>query len=144
MAGLQFALPPEVELVSAPGRVIARPLPEREPGRTLADPIILRDALFTPVRGGTAKADAESKAPLDGARAVGIVRVRGFARVVMQDSEGTPATISIRNTYRGWTLVAIGRDSATFVRGKERLVLPLANGSQAYQQIQPTQQSDER
>ncbi len=142
MAGLQFAPPAELELPVSAGRVTAKTLPAREPNRVVADSIILRDPLFSPTRGGGT--NEASSAPLDGAKAVGIVRGRGFARVIMQDAAGTPVSINLGNRYKGWRLTQIGRDSVTFSQGKERLAVSLANEPSGSQSYQPRQQMDER
>jgi hypothetical protein len=142
MAALQFALPKDSELTSSPGRVIARTLPEREISRAVADPIILRDALFSPMRAG--KSNDNVSAPLGGAKAVGIVRGRGFARVVLQDSIGNPISLNLGNRYQGWTLTRINRDSVAFSRGRERLELPIGSAAITAQSYQPNQQVDER
>lgn len=142
MAGLQFAVPNDVDLTSKPGRVIARQLPERQPYRVVADPIILTDTLFSPKRVG--KTSDVVSAPLGGAKAVGIVRGRGFRRVVMQDANGKPISISLGNLYQGWKLTHIGDEGVTFSRNQKRLQMRLGDGPVGTQAFQPSQQTDER
>ena len=142
MIALQFAVPQDGELTSAPGRIIARTLPEREISRAVADPVIVRDALFSPTRAG--KSGDVASAPLGGAKAVGIVRGRGFARVVLQDSVGNPVSLSLGSRYQGRTLTRISRDSVTFSRGRERLEMRIGNGTASIQAYRPSEQVDER
>lgn len=142
MAALQFGLPQDDDLTSAPGRVIARQLPERESYRAVADPQILRDALFSPARAG--KAGDDKSDPLGGAKAVGIVRGKGFARVVMQDGDGNPISLTIGRRYLGWTLTRINRESVTFSRGQERVEMRIGNRNASFQAYSPSEQTDER
>ena len=142
MAALQFALSNDVELTSAPGRVVARQLPEREPYRAVADSIIARDPLFSPTRAG--KSSDDKSDPLGGAKAVGIVRGRGFVRLVMQDSDGNPRSLNLGNRYLGWALTRISGESVTFSRGQERLELRVGNQTASFQSYNPREQTDER
>ncbi len=142
MAGLQFGFPQDDDLTSAPGRVIARQLPERETYRAVADPQILRDALFSPARAG--KASDDKSDPLGGAKAVGIVRGKGFVRVVMQDANGNSTSINVGRRYLGWTLARISGESVTFSRGQERHELRVGNQTASFQSYNPREQTDER
>lgn len=119
----QLLMPSAVELPDAP---IVRPLrlaPLVVPGVTV-DPEILARPLFAPNRRDDAGPDVSKASPLEGARAVGIVSIRGAARVFLQAPDGTVSRIGIGGVYRGWRLVRI-TPNPTFVRGIETAVLPV-------------------
>ncbi len=127
MAGLQFALPSQVELPQTTARTVAQRLPERIVARTLPDGVIISRALFTPARGGGAK--LAGAGPLDGATPVGAVRGRGFARAILSQADGKTVSLNIGQSYHGWRLAGLTQGSAIFTRDGKRLVIPFSAGS---------------
>lgn len=124
----QFVLPPEApsvpDLPPSRGGKLAQLSDAADTGR---DPILAERSIFTPVGitatpGEGARADAPPL-PLDGAVPVGIVRVRGAARLLLQSPEGRSVTLRPGQSYRGWRLTGIGQDNAQFRRGGETIRL---------------------
>lgn len=90
------------------------------------DPVLSERSIFLPVsRGAAGGGDAAATGPLEGATPAGIVRVRGAARVVLQTPGGGSVTLRPGQAWRGWRLVAIGRDEVRFARGTETVTLGL-------------------
>ena len=143
MAALQWALPAEVVLPDAAGRAVAPQMAERSIMRTFPDDVILRRALFAPGRGVTGKS-AEDSGPLDGATPVGIVRGKGFARVILQQADGSAVTLSLGSAYHGWALTRISQDSAIYKRNGKTLMLPLGSRASLPKQFRSIEKIDER
>ena len=127
MLALQFALPRDDELPTEVRRVVPARLAQSQVGRVAADPIILRSALFSPGRGGGG-ANVAAAGPLDGAAVVGMVRGRGFARAVLQQSDGSAVSVPIGGSYRGWRLIALSQGNAVFSKEGERLAMAFTTG----------------
>lgn len=128
MVVLQFALPPAEDPIFVPGRAAAPKLTAEGLSLSLADPVILRSALFAPGRARGSSA-AGGIGPLDGARFVGVVRGRGFARAVLQGADGEATSVSMGGDYRGWRLVSLGNDNAVFIRDGIRHRAAIASGA---------------
>jgi hypothetical protein len=145
MAMLQFALPTDTDLPLATGRAIPAKLQDRDAVRVIPDPAILTSALFTPTRAGRrASASDVAAGPLDGAAPVGIARGRGFARVVLQQADGTAVSLSPGQAYHGWRLVSIGRDQVKFSQNGQPLLLSLSNGTALRNVTASPRQAEER
>jgi hypothetical protein len=142
MVALQFALPAEVELPPQIGQAAPARIAAREISRVVSDPAIARRALFTPGRGGTGS--VASAGPLDGAVAVGMVRGRGFARALLQQSDGRAVSVPIGGGYRGWRLAGLNKDYAIFTRDGERVAMPFTKGNAQPSRAFPNQQANER
>jgi hypothetical protein len=128
MIALQFALPVGDELPAEVRRVVPLRSAQGQTSLVVPDPIILRSALFSPGRGGGAGGtNVAATGPLDGAAPVGMVRGRGFARAVLQQSDGSAVSIPVGGRYRGWTLVKLSASDAVFTREGERVVLAFTN-----------------
>ena len=126
---VQLAVPSPVELpdaaVARPLRLLPLPLPA-----LLASPIIGLRPLFAPGRRenstpGTS-AVADKAVALEGARAVGIIRVRGAARVFLQAPDGTVIPVNLGGRYKGWRLVRTDTRSVVVTRGAERATLTVS------------------
>ncbi len=125
MIALQFVFPAQTESVIAPARLV---LPKQDaigPSLALADPVILRNALFAPGRGG---GKSTGTGPLDGAAFVGVVRGSGFARAVLQPGEGQAVSVPVGGVYRGWKLVSLNGSNALFSRDGIRHTATIARG----------------
>jgi hypothetical protein len=127
MFALQFALPVGDELPAEVRRVVPARLAQSEVGRVVPDPIILRSALFSPARGGGG-GNVAAVGPLDGAVVVGMVRGRGFARAVLQETNGTAVSVPLGGNYRGWRLAALSGGNAVFTKEGERVALAFTSG----------------
>jgi hypothetical protein len=126
MVALQFVLPQEESRSAVPHRSVVRRTVTGGPSLSIADPILLRDALFAPARGRGKSAGA---GPLDGAVFVGVVRGRGFARAVLQEADGGAASVSLGGKYHGWKLVSLDDANAVFIRDGIRHSAPIARGA---------------
>ncbi len=90
------------------------------------DPEIALRPLFAPGRRETyVPGVAEKSAPLEGARAVGLITARGGARLFLQAPDGRTSAIAPGGVYRGWQLVRIGPAEVAFRRGAETVTLPI-------------------
>lgn len=127
MIALQFALPVENDVPVDVRRVVPSQLGEVAISRVVPDSNILGNALFSPGRGGGGSNVAAS-GPLDGAVVVGMVRGRGFARAVLQQSDGSAVSVPVGGNYRGWRLVTLASGNAIFSRDGERVTLAFTNG----------------
>jgi hypothetical protein len=125
LAAAQFMFVDPVEQPLAPGRFVVPAVGQQNTSQISADPIIVRSAIFAPGRGAGA---AASSAPLDGARFVGITKVRGFARAVLQEADGGAVSIPLGGQYRGWKLTGLNADNAAFVRDGIRYKAPMSRG----------------
>ena len=143
MVALQFALPAEVELPPRIGQTVPARITASEVARVVSNPVILRNALFTPGRGGGGIGNVATAGPLDGAVVVGTVRGRGFARALLQQSDGSSVAVPLGGGYRGWRLAGLNRDSAIFTRDGERVAMPFTNGSVGPNPVFPKQQANE-
>ena len=123
---VQLALPSPVELpeVELTPPIRLRPLPVVP---AVADPAIVARPIFAPGRrefvapaGGAA---ADRAAPLEGARPVGVLTVRGAARVFLQAPDGRVEVVGRGGGYRGWTVTDIGSGRIAVRRGGERATL---------------------
>ncbi len=125
---MQLALPSTVDL---PDAGLVRPLrPLRLPqlafGATVVDPAVSARPLFAPGRRENADAVvAARQAPLEGARAVGVIMVRSNARVFLQAPDGKVTPVGPGGSYRGWRLVRIRPDQLLFARGAETAAIAL-------------------
>ncbi|MEO0057732.1 MAG: hypothetical protein RIT17_1205 [Pseudomonadota bacterium] len=95
-----------------------------------ADPALARRSIFQPVRIAGADNAGVPAGPLDGATPAGIIRVRGAARLVLQTPGGGSVTLRPGQSWRGWQLAAIGRDTVRFARGAETITLGLGADTQ--------------
>jgi hypothetical protein len=127
MIALQFALPTDTELPTEVRRVVPARLAQNSVGRVVPDPIILGSALFSPARGGGG-GNVAAIGPLDGAVVVGMVRGRGFARAVLQESDGGAVSVPVGGSYRGWRLVSLSQGNAVFNKEGERVALTFTSG----------------
>lgn len=92
----------------------------------LADAEITRRPLFAPGRRETAAVgNADKATPLEGARAVGAIGVRGAVRVFLQAPDGRITRVGIGSSYRGWRLVRIAAGQLLFLRGADSVSLPI-------------------
>jgi hypothetical protein len=130
MVLLQFALPPAEDPIFVPGRAATPQLTAEGLSLSLADPVILRSALFAPGR-ARGQTSAAGTGPLDGARFVGVVRGRGFARAVLQTAEGEAASVSVGTSYHGWRLISLRNDNAVFIRDGIRHTAIIGRGANA-------------
>lgn len=129
MFALQFALPTDNELPTEVRRVVPARLAQNGVNRVVPDPVILKSALFSPSRGGGGGASvAAAVGPLDGAAVVGMVRGRGFARAVLQESDGGAVSVPVGGSYRGWRLVSLSQGNAVFNKDGERIALSFTSG----------------
>lgn len=129
MIALQFALPAELDLPAEGSRIVPVRMVQGNVARVVPDPVILRDALFSPARSAVAGGTATGgTGPLDGAIVVGMVRARGVARAVIQQSDGTALSVPVGGRYRSWRLVSITSGNAVFSRDGERLALAFTTG----------------
>lgn len=118
----QFALPaerPEAPAVPPPGRGAA----SGAIAAVSADPALAGRALFRPTRLAGGSAAGVPIGPLDGASPVGVIKVRGAARLILQTPGGKTVTLRPGEAWQGWRLIAIGTDEVRFVRGGERVTL---------------------
>ncbi|MBC7522394.1 MAG: hypothetical protein H7268_15045 [Sandarakinorhabdus sp.] len=141
---LQLAIPSGTNL---PDVVVGRPvrLSLLHVAPLLAAPEITARPIFTPSRREDGSATAGDKsAPLEGARAVGAISVRGAARVFLQATDGRIVPISVGDSYRGWRLVRISGGQLLFIRGAESISLPISGSGPPIPVGQPrTDQSEE-
>lgn len=123
---VQLAVPSPVELADVG---FARPLrlaPLVVPALA-ADPEIAARPLFSPRRRDSVEVGvADKAAPLEGARIVGIVTVRGRARLFVQALDGRVTPVALGGSYKGWQLVRIDAGQVLAVRGAERAVLAVS------------------
>ncbi len=123
MLAAQFVLPidrPAAPVVP-PVAVRAAPVPV---SAATADPVLARRSIFRPTRLARASGDAGAPVgPLDGASPVGVIKVRGAARLILQTPDGKTVTLRPGQSWQGWRLAAIGTDDVRFERGGERVTL---------------------
>jgi len=120
MSPVQLALP-EVGIV-APFRLLPTKL-----GVVVADDEILARPLFNPTRReGADPGVVDSAAPLEGARAVGVITARGVVRVFLQAPDGQVTTLGPGSSYRGWRFMRVSGGQLVFNRGGETLTLPIS------------------
>lgn len=126
LLAVQLLLPSAVAL---PDAGLARPLrlPPLVVAPRPADPLIALRPLFAPGRSETFEPGVANKAaPLEGARAVGVITTRGGAsRLFLQAADGSIVRLAPGNSYRGWRLVRIGPAEAQFIRGAASVTLPI-------------------
>ena len=127
MIALQFALPAADKLPGDARRVVPLRGVDAVISRVIPDPVIMRNALFSPSRGGAASGGGTG--PLGGATLVGMVRVGNRARAIVQRGDGTAVSVAVGGRYQDWTLVALSTKTARFVRDGERLTLDFTNGA---------------
>lgn len=90
----------------------------------VADPEITQRPLFAPGRREIAGSGvADRSAALEGARAVGVIRVRGATRVFLQAPDGSVASVGLGGGYKGWRIVQIDRSRIVAIRGAETATL---------------------
>jgi hypothetical protein len=125
LALVRLALPSPVELPDA-GFIRPLRLPPLVVAPVTADPLILSRPLFSPGRreagvGGV----ADKGAALEGARAVGFVRVKGAASAMLQAPDGSVAMVRPGSSYKGWRIVEVQRTHVLALRGAETVRLPI-------------------
>jgi hypothetical protein len=120
----QFVLPVERPDAPAVPPVAARAAPVAMAAGSI-DPALARRSIFQPTRlaGAGAGGAGVPAGPLDGASPVGVIKVRGAARLILQTPGGKTVTLRPGQSWQGWRLVAIGADDVRFVRGTERVTL---------------------
>jgi hypothetical protein len=128
MFALQFALPVDDELPIDVRRVVPARFTQSEVARVVPDPVVLDKAIFSPARGGGSGSNIAATGPLDGATFVGVVRGRGFARAVLQQSDGSPISVPLGGSYRGWRLISLVASDAIFSKDGERATLSFTSG----------------
>lgn len=115
-------LPPE-----GVGRVVVPSVRDYPLARVRPDPAILSRAMFAPVaRPGDAAAPVVT-GPLGDAAPVGVTCGRGFARVIIQRTNGSIVSVPVGGRYGVWRVVAIGRDAAVFSSESGTVRIPLAD-----------------
>lgn len=122
---LQFTVP---STISLPEAEVARPLrlPPLFAAPIVIDPEITERPLFNPRRRETAEPGRIDKtAPVEGARFVGTLKLRGTTRVFLQAPDGRVTPVALGGSYKGWRLVALEGGQLVLVRGATRAVLPL-------------------
>lgn len=126
LLGLQLALPSPIVL---PESGVSRPLrlAPLAPRPVVVDPQITQRPLFAPNRRETVSAAgpgvAAKAAALAGARVVGVVTVRGQARIFLAAPDGRISAVGLGGRYRGWRLVRIDGSQLTVARGAETAIL---------------------
>ena len=86
--------------------------------------IITGRPLFAPRQMSIATAAAvTAPAVLGGATVVGSISVRGRSYAVIRRADRSTVNLPVGGFEKGWRLVAIGSDSATFTKGEERRAL---------------------
>ena len=121
----QFMIADVAEQSLVPGRVVVPNTGEQGVSVSVADPAIIRNALFAPARGAGISAGT---GPLDGAIFAGVVKGRGFARAVLQQANGEAVSIPVNGSFHGWKLAALNNENATFVRDGIRYIAPIGRG----------------
>jgi hypothetical protein len=125
LALVRLALPAPVELPDA-GFIRPLRLPPLLVAPVTVAPEILSRPLFAPGRREAGIAGVADKgAALEGARAVGFIRVRGAARAFLQAPDGSVTAVSPGSQYRGWRIVAVDRGQVIALRGAETVRLPV-------------------
>ncbi|MGI4879044.1 MAG: hypothetical protein ACRYG4_16330 [Janthinobacterium lividum] len=126
MVGLQFVVPPPVDLPDA-GVAVPLRLPALRPAAIAVDPVIVEHALFTPDRrGDMAGAGTGGAGAFGESVAIGVVVARGVARAFLQSPDGLVTAVSPGGSYRGWRLARIGAAGVVFTRGGDTATLPLS------------------
>jgi hypothetical protein len=89
-----------------------------------ADPEITQRPLFAPGRRETGNPGvADKAAALEGARAIGVIRLKGTPRVFVQAPDGTVTSVGLGGLYKGWRIVQIDRGQIIAIRGAETATL---------------------
>ena len=129
----QFVLPVERPAAPAVPPVAARAAPVAVAAAS-ADPLLQSRSIFRPTRLGGAGAGGAGvpAGPLDGASPVGVIKVRGAARLILQTPDGKTVTLRPGQSWQGWRLVVIGADTVRFVRGGEQVTLAVGAASSNY------------
>lgn len=142
---VQLALPSPVEL---PEVVFDRPVRLRPPviDQAVADPAIVTRPIFAPGRRESAAEPGtvpDRAAPLDGARAVGVMAVRGTVRAFLQDSAGRTQAIGRGEIYHGWVVIAIDSNRIAVRRGAAAATLPVTASVAPVPPAAPTNRSED-
>jgi hypothetical protein len=122
MLAAQFVLPTERPEAPAVPPVAARAAPVALAAGSI-DPALARRSIFQPTRLAGVGGAGVPAGPLDGASPVGVVKVRGAARLILQTPDGKTVTLRPGQAWQGWRLIAIGTEDVRFVRGGERVTL---------------------
>ena len=125
LVAAQFMIGDVAEQPLVPGRTIVPKIGEQGVTVSVADPVIIRNALFAPARGAGISAGT---GPLDGAVFAGVIKGRGFARAVLQEASGEAVSVPVNGSFHGWRLIALNNENATFVRDGIRYVAPIGRG----------------
>jgi hypothetical protein len=133
MLAAQFVLPAERPEAPAVPPAATSPAPATIAAAS-ADPALSRRPIFRATRLAGAGADRSGvpAGPLDGASPVGVIKVRGAARLILQTPDGKSVTLRPGQSWQGWRLVAIGADDVRFVRGGERVTLAVGAAESNY------------
>jgi len=92
----------------------------------LVDAEITQRPLFAPGRHETAvDGIADRAAPLEGARVVGAISIRGAVSIFLQAPDGQVTSVRLGGRYRGWRLMRIAGGQSLFLRGAESVSLPI-------------------
>lgn len=130
MLAVQIVLP--VERPDAPA---VPPIPAHVTPVALAaasaDPAVSRRSIFRPTRLAASGPPGVPAGPLDGASPVGVIKVRGAARLILQTPDGKSVTLRPGQSWQGWRLVAIGSDDVRFERGGERVTLAVGAAAES-------------
>lgn len=122
----QLALPSTLVL---PDADVARPLRLR-PLVVLppvVDPVIVQRPLFAPGRRDTPVAGvADVASPLEGARIVGVVAVRGAVRLFIQAPDGKVVGRGLGEHYAGWRLDRLDGNALLASRGAEHTTIAIS------------------
>lgn len=130
MFALQFALPAADDLPGDARRVVPLRGVDAVINRVIPDPLIMRNALFSPTRGGAASSAGEGgTGPLGGATVVGMVRVGARARAIVQQGDGKAISVAVGGRYQEWILVGLSTTTAQFARDDERLTMDFTGGA---------------
>lgn len=91
----------------------------------------LAEAYRRPLFAATALAASEAPPPADAPQLVGIVgRLNQDAVALVRIADGSTRTLSVGESVDGWQLGALAIDAAFFVRGSERVRVPLPTGEE--------------
>lgn len=95
-----------------------------------ANPVITQRPLFAPGRRETTVPGvADKAAPLEGARAIGIIKVRGAPRAFLQAPEGPVTSVGLGGSYKGWRIVQIDRGQIVAIKGAETATLAVTSSA---------------
>ncbi|MBY0583509.1 MAG: hypothetical protein K2P68_11410 [Sphingomonas sp.] len=126
LVAFQLTLPAEDALQVEAGRVVMPAIAPVIMERQVADPVIMARAVFTPVAAAGTNGATVPAGPLGDAAPVGVARGHGFARVILQRSDGSIVSVGLGGRYGVWRLVGIGRDAVQFANESGTIRIPLS------------------